>query len=52
MLVRNQDGIQPADIFTDRRQALRDFATAQAGIDQYSRPVRGNKYRVAGAAAG
>jgi hypothetical protein len=40
MLMRNQHGIQPADVFANSRQPLCDFAAAQTGIDQHARPVR------------
>jgi hypothetical protein len=51
MFVRDQDGVQSGQILTDSGQAFRDFAAAQAGIDENARAIRGYQNRVAGTAA-
>lgn len=51
VLVRDQNGIQRADIFADSRQALGDFAAAEPSINEYARPVCRDERGVAGTAA-
>ena len=48
VLVRDQDSVERVRILADLRHASRDFARAQAGIDQHPRAVGDHQHGVAG----
>lgn len=43
MLVRDENGIERMDVFSDCSQTARDFTPAQTGIDQDAGSIRGDK---------
>jgi hypothetical protein len=51
VFMRNQNGVELFDVLANRRQSLGDLAAAQARIDEYTRPARGDEGRVPRTAA-
>jgi hypothetical protein len=52
VFVGNQNGVERLGLFADESEAPFEFLEAQSGIDEDSRPVRGNERRVPRTAAG
>lgn len=52
VFVRKEHAVEPGDIFADGSQAFREFAPANAGIDQDARTVSRQESGVSGTAAG
>ena len=49
--MRDQDGIEALDVLANHGETPDDFAAAQPGVDQQTRPARCYKDRVTGTAA-
>jgi hypothetical protein len=52
VLMRDQDGVETIEAFANSSQTLGNLSPAESGIDEYARPIRRDKGRISGTAAG